>query len=107
MDEKTNTFQEEMRITGEPLVTTVKKLLHEGNVRHIVIKNQDGRILVEIPLTLGIVVALFAPVIAVIGVIGVFVEDLVIVMERVEPFEDEDSAEFAPEVIEVEEAIPA
>ncbi len=61
--------REEFQVMGEQLVATVEKLLHEGNVRRIIIK-QEGRIILEIPLTIGVVGALVAPVLAAVGAIG-------------------------------------
>jgi CBS domain-containing protein len=85
-DEKTNA--EEFTISGSDLVDKVKELIHEGNVRRIVIKNEEGRILIEIPLTVGVVggvlsAALF-PVVAAVGVIGATVAHLTLVIEKKE-----------------------
>uniref|UniRef100_B8HNY3 DUF4342 domain-containing protein n=1 Tax=Cyanothece sp. (strain PCC 7425 / ATCC 29141) TaxID=395961 RepID=B8HNY3_CYAP4 len=77
---------EEFRISGDTLVTKVKELLHQGNIRRITIKNEEGQTLMEIPLTVGVVggvisAALF-PVIAAVGVIGAMVAHLTIAIER-------------------------
>ncbi|MBE9186265.1 DUF4342 domain-containing protein [Microcoleus sp. LEGE 07076] len=77
---------EELKINGNDLVAKVKELIHEGNIRRIIIKNEEGRILVEVPLTLGVVggvigAALF-PVIAAVGAIGALVAHLTIIIER-------------------------
>lgn len=74
--------KEELRVTGEKLLQTVKELIHEGNIRRIIIKNDEGRVLIEVPMTLGVIVALAAPVVAAIGVIGALAEKLVIVVEK-------------------------
>jgi Domain of unknown function (DUF4342) len=79
---------EEFTISGDALVAKVKELVHEGNIRRIIIKNEEGRILIEIPLTVGVVggvlsAALF-PVIAAVGVIGAMVAHLTIVIEKKE-----------------------
>ena len=79
---------EELKINGNDLVAKVKELIHEGNIRRIIIKNEEGRILVEVPLTVGVVggvigAALF-PVIAAIGAIGALVAHLTIIIERTE-----------------------
>ena len=52
------TFTEEIKTTGEQLVAKVKELVREGNVRRIIVKNEEGKTLIEIPLTLGVVGAL-------------------------------------------------
>ncbi|NJM77236.1 MAG: DUF4342 domain-containing protein [Acaryochloridaceae cyanobacterium RU_4_10] len=83
-EEKVNV--EEFTINGHDLVAKVKELLHAGNIRRIIIKNEEGRILIEIPLTVGVVggvlsAALF-PVIAAVGVIGAMVAHLTVVIEK-------------------------
>jgi Domain of unknown function (DUF4342) len=85
-NEKVNV--EEFSITGDSLVPTIKELIHQGNIRRITIKNEEGRTLIEIPLTVGLVggvisAALF-PVIASVGVIGAMVARLKIAIERTE-----------------------
>ncbi len=77
---------EELKINGNDLVAKVKELIHEGNIRRIIIKNEEGRILVEVPLTVGVVggvigAALF-PVIAAVGAIGALVAHMTIIIER-------------------------
>lgn len=62
-------FIEELPVLGEQLVGKVRELLHEGNVRRIIIK-QEGHTLMEIPLTVGLVGVLVAPMLAAIGAIG-------------------------------------
>lgn len=62
-------YQEELQVMGEQLLSKVKELLHEGNVRRIIIK-QEGHTIMEIPLTVGVVGVLVAPVLAAIGAIG-------------------------------------
>jgi hypothetical protein len=79
---------EELKINGDDLVAKVKQLIDEGNIRRIIIKNEEGRILVELPLTVGVVggvigAALF-PVIAAVGAIGALVAHLTIIIERTE-----------------------
>lgn len=76
-------YREEFRISGEQLVTTVKKLLHEGNVRHIVIK-QEGHTIMEIPLTFGVVGVLAAPVLGALGVLGALIGQCTIEVVRME-----------------------
>ena len=78
------TFKEEIKTTGEQLLTQVKELVREGNVRRIIVKNEAGKTLIEIPLTLGVVGALLLPVAAAVGAIAALVTDCTIVVERVE-----------------------
>jgi hypothetical protein len=78
------TFTEEIQTTGAELVAKVKELVHEGNVRRIIVKDEEGKTLVEIPLTLGVVGALLVPTLAAIGAIAALVTDCTIVVEKVE-----------------------
>lgn len=75
----------EFRVRGEHLVSRIKEILHEGNVRRIIIKNDEGRTLLEIPLTIGVVGAVLAPVWAAIGALAALAADLRIVVEKTEP----------------------
>ena len=79
-----NTRWEELKVTGDQLVGTVKELVREGNIRRIVIKNEEGHVYLEIPLTVGVVGALVAPVLAAVGAIAALVSNLTILVERVE-----------------------
>ncbi len=78
------TTSEELHITGERLVETVKQLMHEGNVRRIIIKDETGRTLIEIPLTVGVVGAVLLPVWAAIGAIAALVANMTITVVRTE-----------------------
>jgi hypothetical protein len=75
---------EEFKVSGEELLTKVKQLVKEGNVRRISIKDKDNKTLVEMPLTIGIVGALIAPVLAAVGAIAALVTECTIVVERAE-----------------------
>jgi hypothetical protein len=74
--------REEIHVNGEELVAKIKEVLHEGNVRRIIIRNDEGRTLIEIPLTVGLVGAVLLPVWAAIGAIAALVTDCTIVVER-------------------------
>jgi hypothetical protein len=75
---------EEINCTGDQLLGKVRELLHEGNVRHIALKNEDGHTFVEFPLTVGVAGALFAAWLAAVGAIAALVAHLTIVVEREE-----------------------
>jgi hypothetical protein len=75
---------EEFRVDGDQVVAKVKELVHEGNIRRITIKNEEGRTLIEIPLTLGVIGALLMPTLAAVGAIAALVTDCTIVVEKVE-----------------------
>jgi len=76
---------EEFRVSGEQLVAKLKELLHEGNIRRVIIKDKEGRTLIEVPLTIGVVGALLLPVWAAIGAIASLVVEATIVVEKMEP----------------------
>jgi hypothetical protein len=65
-------YQEELQVMGEQLVSKVKEVIHEGNVRRIIIK-QDGHTIMEFPLTVGLVGVIVAPALAAIGAIGALI----------------------------------
>jgi hypothetical protein len=75
---------EEFEVTGERLLATVKELVHQGNVRRIVIRNAKGMTLLEIPLVLGIAGAVFVPVWAAIGALAALLAKFTLVIERVQ-----------------------
>src|SRR5207253_8637961 len=77
-------YQEELQVMGEQLLARVKELVHEGNVRRIIIK-QEGHTIMEIPLTVGVVGVLVAPALAAIGVIGALIAQCSIEVIRSEP----------------------
>ena len=84
------TFNEELEVAGSQLVERVKELIEEGNVRRLIIRNPEGRTLLEIPLTFGVVgggaiLIFMGPVIAALAVIGALVARLKIEIVREEP----------------------
>ncbi|MGB8953701.1 MAG: DUF4342 domain-containing protein [Candidatus Aminicenantales bacterium] len=78
------TCTEEFKLSGGEIIDKIKKLIHEGNIRRIILKNEEGKTFIEIPLTVGIVGAAFAPVLAAVGTIAALVSKLTIVVEKVE-----------------------
>lgn len=83
-----STRSEEFRVNGDQVVGKVKELVNEGNVRRITLKTEDGKTLIEVPLTVGViglgVGVVFAPVLAAIAVIAALVTKVNIVVERVD-----------------------
>ncbi len=75
---------EEFKVNGDQVVATIKDLVHEGNVRRIIIKNEQGQTLIEIPLTIGVVGAILLPVWAAIGAIAALAVHFTIVVEKVD-----------------------
>lgn len=80
MTEKKKT--EEFTVSGEELLAKIKSLVKEGNIRRIIIKDEAGKTLVELPLTVGIVGAVLAPMLAAVGAIAALVTKCTIVVER-------------------------
>jgi len=74
---------EELQVMGEQLLARVKELIHEGNVRRIIIK-QEGQTIMEFPLTIGVVGAVLAPALAAIGAIGALIAQCSIEVVRSE-----------------------
>jgi hypothetical protein len=86
--EPTDSYVEEYEISGDKVIAKVKELVHEGNVRRISLKTEEGKTLIEIPFNIGVagavVGALVAPVWAAIGAIAAMVVKLRVVVDRVE-----------------------
>jgi len=80
MTEKTHT--EEFHVSGEELISKIKELVHEGNIRRVIIQNEKGRTLIDIPLSLGVVGALLAPQLAAVGAIAALITKGTIIVER-------------------------
>ena len=76
---------EEYKVDGDAVVAKIKDLIHQGNIRRIVIKNEQDQTLIEVPLTLGVVGVILMPVWAAIGAIAALAVKLTIVVERVDP----------------------
>lgn len=80
-------FVEEVNVLGRDLVEKVKSLLHEGNVRRVIIKDDKGHTFMEIPVTVAAVGVIAAPILAAIGALSALVAKFTIVVERAEPKE--------------------
>jgi hypothetical protein len=73
---------EEFHVNGEELLSKIKKLVHEGNIRKIIIKDKDGKVLIEFPLTFGVVGLVLAPTLAAVGAVAALVTEATIVVEK-------------------------
>ena len=76
---------EEHRVPGDQLLARAKELIHQGNVRRLIVKNEQGHTVIEIPLTMGVVGALLAPAWAAIGGIAALAGHYTLVVERRTP----------------------
>ena len=79
-----NSRTEEFHVDGEKIVAKIKELLHEGNIRRVIIKDIDGKTLMEIPVTFGVVGVLIAPQLAALGAIAALLTEATIVVEKAE-----------------------
>jgi Domain of unknown function (DUF4342) len=73
---------EEFTLNGDEVIAKVKELVREGNIRRIIIKNEDGRTMLEVPLTIGLIGAALLPVFAAIGAAAALATRCTIVVER-------------------------
>lgn len=82
MEEKIR--KEEFKVSGDELLGFIKKLINEGNIRRIIVKDKDGNTLLEIPLTVGLAVSILIPVWVAIGAIAALASNYIIVIEKIE-----------------------
>jgi len=76
------TKKEEFKVSGDEVVKKVKELIKKGNARRIIIKNESGETLVEIPLTFAVIGAVIAPILAAVGALAALVTKCTIVVEK-------------------------
>lgn len=81
-EEKVHT--EEFRVDGEKLIGKIKEIFHEGSIRRVIIKDKEGKTVMEIPVTFGVVGVLIAPQLAAIGAIAALLSEATVVVEKVE-----------------------
>jgi len=77
-----NFKKEEFKVSGDDLLKKVKEIVKAGNVRRIIIKNEEGKSLIEFPLTFGVVGAVLLPMWAAIGAVAALVTNCTIVVEK-------------------------
>ncbi len=82
MEEDKNFKKEEFKMSGDEVLKKIKELVKEGNVRRIIIKNEEGKTLLEFPLTFGVIGAALLPVWAAIGAVAALVANCTIVVEK-------------------------
>jgi hypothetical protein len=74
--------KEEFKLAGSEVIEKIKELIHQGNIRRIILKDDSGKAILEIPLTLGVVGAALMPVLAAVGAVAALVAKLTIVVEK-------------------------
>jgi hypothetical protein len=82
VDMPENYRTEEFKVEGEKVIAKIKEIFHEGNIRRVIIKDKEGKTLIEIPMTFGVVGALIAPQLAAIGAIAALLTEATIVVEK-------------------------
>ena len=75
---------EEFKVEGEKLLARIKELIHEGNIRRVIIKDKEGKVMIEFPMTFGVAGVLIAPQLAAIGAIAALLTEATIVVEKKE-----------------------
>ncbi len=78
------TKYEEFRLNGGEILNKVKEIIHQGNVRRIILKDEQGKTFMELPLTVGVVGAIVAPVLAAVGAVAALASNLTIIVEKAE-----------------------
>jgi hypothetical protein len=78
----TKVVEEEFSVSADNLIEKVKELLHEGNVTRIIVKDEKGKVLLEIPVTVGVIGVVLAPWLAALGVIAALATNCTVVIER-------------------------
>lgn len=104
IEQKSSYGIEELQVVGEQLLTKVKELVHEGNVRRIILK-QEGQTLLEIPLVVGVAGVVLAPVWAAVGVLGALIAQCSIEVIRTESAGEKVERKAGEAATKVEETI--
>jgi hypothetical protein len=78
----TTSHTEEFKVSGEDLLGKIKEVIHAGNIRRVIIKDRDGKVLIEFPLTIGVVGLVLAPTLAAVGAIAALVTEATVVVEK-------------------------
>jgi hypothetical protein len=87
---------EEIKVTGQKLVETVEKLVHEGNVQRIIIRNEQGHTFIGIPVTVALIGTVFAPILAAVGALAAMAAHFTVVVEKVKEPEPPSSPDVPP-----------
>lgn len=75
-------MENEFKVKGEELLAKIKQLIHDGNISRIIIKDDDGKVYLEIPVTIGVIGAVFAPVLAAVGALAALAANFTIEVVR-------------------------
>lgn len=72
----------EFKVKGEELLSKIKELIHQGNVTRIIVKNEEGKVYLEIPVTVGVIGALVVPVLAAVSALAALAANFTIEVVR-------------------------
>jgi len=97
--------KEKIKVKGEELLKKIKEIIHAGNVRRIIIKNDEGKTYLELPVTVGLVGAFLVPVWAAIGALAALASHFTIEVQNLEKKKNDDDIPEAEVVEEVEEIV--
>jgi hypothetical protein len=87
-------WSEEFKVASDDLIETVKKLFHEAGVRRIVVKTKEDRVLIELPVVLGVAGIIILPAaLSALALIAAVITECSIVVERVEKEPEVEEAE--------------
>lgn len=75
-------YHEEFKLSGEQVVAKIKEIISEGNARKIILKNEKGETLMEIPLTFAVVGAVIAPILAAVAAVAALVTECTILVVK-------------------------
>jgi hypothetical protein len=92
----------EFKVKGEEMMRKVRDIVHEGNVRRIIIKDEKGETYLEIPLTVGVVGALFLPVLAAVGALAALASNFTLEVVRKDDEEDSTGGDTAADTAKKE-----
>jgi len=77
-------WSDEFKVKGEDLLKKIREIIHEGNVSRIIIKTEDGKTYLEIPVTIGVLGAILAPILAAVGALAALAANFTIEVVRSE-----------------------
>ncbi|MCF8241543.1 MAG: DUF4342 domain-containing protein [Melioribacteraceae bacterium] len=89
--------KEEFKVKGKELIDKIEELIHEGNVRRIIIKDSQGRTYIEIPLTIGVIGTIVAPILAAVGALAGMAANFSIEVIRKDPEKEKNEYEIVEE----------
>ena len=67
--------KEEFKVSGDEVVKKIKEIIKAGNARRIILKNGQGQVLMEIPLTFAVIGTVLAPILAAVGAVAALVTE--------------------------------